>query len=153
MHTTKPYRKTLSACYLGFITQAITANFVPLLFITFHETYGISFGQLALISTCFFFTQLVVDFICAKFVDRIGYRACIVTAQIASGAGLMGLAFLPELLPSPFAGIILCVVIYALGSGLIEVLASPIVEACPFENKDKVMSLLHLSLIHISLRV
>ncbi len=143
MHTTKPYRKTLSACYLGFITQAITANFVPLLFITFHETYGISFGQLALISTCFFFTQLVVDFICAKFVDRIGYRACIVTAQIASGAGLMGLAFLPELLPSPFAGIILCVVIYALGSGLIEVLASPIVEACPFENKDKVMSLLH----------
>ncbi len=143
MHTTKPYRKTLSACYLGFITQAITANFVPLLFITFHETYGISFGQLALISTCFFFTQLVVDFICAKFVDRIGYRACIVTAQIASGAGLMGLAFLPELMPSPFAGIILCVVIYALGSGLIEVLASPIVEACPFENKDKVMSLLH----------
>lgn len=143
MHTTKPYRKTLSACYLGFITQAITANFVPLLFITFHETYGISFGQLALISTCFFFTQLVVDFVCAKFVDRIGYRACIVTAQIASGTGLMGLAFLPELMPSPFAGIILCVVIYALGSGLIEVLASPIVEACPFENKDKVMSLLH----------
>lgn len=143
MNTGKNYRKTLWACYLGFITQAISANFAPLLFLTFHETYGITFSQLAFISTCFFFTQLVVDFICAKFVDRIGYRVSIVTAQAACGMGLLGLAFLPELLPVPFAGIILCVVIYALGSGLIEVLVSPIVEACPFENKGGVMSLLH----------
>lgn len=143
MNTGKNYRKTLLACYLGFITQAISANFAPLLFLTFHETYGISFSKLAFISTCFFFTQLVVDFICAKFVDRIGYRVSIVTAQVACGMGLLGLAFLPELLPVPFAGIILCVVVYALGSGLIEVLASPIVEACPFENKGGVMSLLH----------
>ncbi|MCM1026535.1 MAG: MFS transporter [Roseburia sp.] len=143
MNAKRKYRKTLTACYLGFITQAIAANFAPLLFLTFHETYGISFGQLALIPTCFFFTQLVVDFVCAKFVDRIGYRVSIVTAQIASGLGIMGLAVLPELLPSPFAGIIVCVEIYALGSGLIEVLCSPIVEACPFENKDGVMSLLH----------
>ena len=91
----------------------------------------------------FFLTQLIVDFLSAKFVDRIGYRRCIVAAEAVSGAGLMMLAFLPDLCPHPFAGILVCVVVYAIGSGLIEVLCSPIVEACPFENKAGTMSLLH----------
>ena len=137
------YRKTLLACYLGFITQAIAANFAPLLFLTFHNTYGISLGRIALIPTAFFFTQLVVDLLSARFVDRIGYRACVVASEVTSTAGLIGLSFLPELLPDPFSGILICVVIYAIGSGLIEVLVSPIVEACPFDNKAGVMSLLH----------
>lgn len=143
MNTKKKYGKTLLACYLGFITQAISANFVPLLFLTFYRTYGISFGKLALISTCFYITQLGVDFFCAGFVDRVGYRVCAVLAEALSTVGLVGLAFMPGLLPSPFAGIIICTVVYAIGSGLIEVLCSPIVEACPFENKDGMMSLLH----------
>ena len=143
MENRKKYGKTLLASYLGFATQAVCANFVPLLFLTFHDTYGISFGRLAWISTCFFFTQLVVDFICAEVVDRIGYRKCIIAAEIASGVGLAGLAVVPDLLPSPFAGILLCVVVYAVGSGLTEVLGSPIIEACPFENKEGMMSLLH----------
>lgn len=139
----KNYKKTRLACYLGFVTQAICANFVPLLFLTFNKTYGISFSMLALISTCFFFTQLVVDFICAAIVDKLGYRVCIITAEVTSGLGLAGLSFLPDIMGSPYAGIILCVIIYAIGSGLTEVLASPIIEACPFENKDAMMSLLH----------
>ena len=137
------YRKTLIACYLGFITQAIAANFAPLLFLTFHNTYEIPLGRIALISTSFFLTQLVVDLLSARFVDRIGYRACVVASEVTSAAGLIGLAFLPDLLPDPFTGILLCVIVYAVGSGLIEVLVSPIVEACPFENKAGVMSLLH----------
>jgi len=137
------YRKTLIACYLGFITQAITANFAPLLFLTFHHDYQISLGQIALIPTAFFLTQLLVDAFCARYVDRIGYRRAIVVSQFAAGTGLVGLAFLPDLLPDPFTGIILSVIIYAVGSGLIEVLCSPIVEACPFSNKESVMSLLH----------
>lgn len=137
------YRRTQLACYLGFVTQAICANFVPLLFLTFHRVYQISFGQLALISTCFFFTQLIVDFICATVVDRLGYRPCIIAAEVTSGLGLAGLTLLPDLLPSPYAGILVCVMIYAIGSGLTEVLASPIIEACPFENKEGMMSLLH----------
>lgn len=143
MNTRKSYGKTLLACYLGFITQAISANFAPLLFLTFYRTYGISLDKLALVSTGFFFTQLVVDFVCAKYVDKIGYRKCVIASEVLSGAGLVGLAFLPELLPSPYAGILLCTVVYAIGSGLIEVLCSPIVEACPFENKEGTMSLLH----------
>ena len=143
MDNLKKYKKTQLACYLAFVTQAICANFAPLLFLTFHDSYGITFGTLALISTCFFFTQLLVDLVCAKIVDNIGYRPCIVAAEITSGLGLAGMAFIPELTPSPFVGIIICVIIYAIGSGLTEVLASPIIEACPFENKEGTMSLLH----------
>ena len=139
----KNYRKTLLACYLGFITQAIAANFAPLIFLTFHKTYGISLGRIALIPTAFFFTQLLVDLFCAKYVDRIGYRRSVVASEIFSALGLIGLAVLPELLGNPYVGILLSVIVYALGSGLIEVLASPIVEACPFDNKSSVMSLLH----------
>ena len=137
------YQKTMIACYLGFITQAITANFAPLLFLTFHRTYQISLGKIAFISTAFFFTQLLIDLFCAKYVDKIGYRKSVVASEILSAAGLIGLAFLPSLLPDPYVGILISVIIYAMGSGLIEVLVSPIVEACPFDNKESVMSLLH----------
>lgn len=137
------YRKTLVACYFGFITQAIAANFAPLLFLTFRSTYGIALDRVALIPTVFFFTQLLTDLASAKFVDKIGYRKCAVAAEVLSTAGLAGLAFLPDLLPVPFAGILFAVILYAIGSGLIEVLGSPIVEACPFENKEGTMSLLH----------
>ena len=143
MKTKDKYKKTLIACYLGFITQAIAANFAPLLFLTFHKSFGIPLGKVALISTAFYFTQLIVDVICAKFVDRIGYRVCAVASEITSAAGLIGLAVLPTVFPDPFIGIIISVIIYAVGSGLIEVLGSPIVEACPFEHKEAVMSLLH----------
>ena len=139
----KNYQKTLIACYMGFITQAIAANFAPLLFLKFHTDYNIPLGRIALISTTFYFTQLVVDVFCARFVDKIGYRKSVVVSEIASVLGLVGLSFIPDLCSSPFAGIIACVIVYAIGSGLIEVLCSPIVEACPFDNKEAVMSLLH----------
>lgn len=137
------YRKTLIACYLGFVTQAITANFAPLLFLTFHNVYNIPLGKIALISSVFFITQLIVDILCAKFADKIGYRRCVVGSQLFSAAGLLGLAFLPQIMPDPFMGIIISTIVYAVGSGLTEVLVSPIVEACPFEHKEAAMSLLH----------
>ena len=143
MEKQKNYKKTLVACYLGFVTQAITANFTPLLFLTFKNTYGIGFENIALIPMVFYFTQLLIDFAAAKFVDKIGYRVCVVSSQVLSAAGLVLMAVLPELLPVPFAGILIAVVLYAIGSGLVEVLVSPIVEACPFENKGGMMSLLH----------
>ena len=139
----KNYKKTLIACYLGFVTQAISANFVPLLFLTFRSTYGITLEKIAMIPMVFYLTQLLVDLAATKFADKIGYRICVLASQILSAAGIVLMAFLPELLPAPFVGILISVVLYAIGSGLIEVLVSPIVEACPFENKDGVMSLLH----------
>lgn len=137
------YKKTLRACYLGFITQAIAANYAPLLFLTFKNTYAISLDRIALIPMIFFITQLLTDLAAIKFVDKIGYRTCVVASQILSAIGLILMAILPELLPVPFIGILVSVVLYAIGSGLIEVLISPIVEACPFENKEGAMSLLH----------
>ncbi len=139
----KNYKRTLIACYIGFITQAISANFTPLLFLRFHNDYSISWSRIALISTVFYFSQLLIDLFCAKFVDRIGYRKAAIASQIASVIGLAGLAFLPDLFPSPYAGIVVSVIVYAIGSGLSEVLVSPIVEACPFDNKESAMALLH----------
>lgn len=141
--TNKKYRRTLVACYLGFITQAIAANFAPLLFLTFKSTYEIGLEKLALIPLTFYLTQFLVDFAATKFVDKIGYRFCVVSSQALSAAGFVLLTVLPDLLPAPFLGILIAVVLYAMGSGLVEVLISPIVEACPFENKDGMMSLLH----------
>lgn len=143
MTKAKNYKKTLIACYLGFITQAIAANFAPLLFLTFKDAYKISFEMIALVPMVFYLTQLLVDLVAVKFADIIGYRACVVASQAVSAAGLILMAFLPDILPDPFIGILIAVVLYAIGSGLIEVLLSPIVEACPFENKAGVMSLLH----------
>ena len=139
----KNYKKTLVACYLGFVTQAITANFTPLLFLTFKNTYGITLDKIALIPLVFYLTQLLTDLVATKFTDKFGYRACVVASQVVSAAGLALMAILPDILPIPFLGILLCVVLYAIGSGLEEVLLSPIVEACPFENKAGAMSLLH----------
>lgn len=139
----KNYKKTKLACYMGFITQAITANFMPLLYLTFYKMYEISLAKIAMISTTFFVTQLIVDFLCVKLADKMGYRKSIILSEIMAGTGLVMLSFVPDIMPDHYMGIILCTIVYAIGSGLIEVLCSPIIEACPFENKAGMMTLLH----------
>lgn len=139
----KNYNHTLIACYLGFVTQSITANFAPLLFLTFKDFYKVSLEEIALIPFTFYLAQILIDLAATKYADVIGYRTCVVVSQLVSALGLILMVVLPELLPVPFWGILAAVVLYAIGSGLIEVLVSPIVEACPFKNKDGVMSLLH----------
>ncbi|MCI5701037.1 MAG: MFS transporter [Lachnospiraceae bacterium] len=137
------YKHTIYASFIGYIVQAIVNNFVPLLFLTFQSEYGISLDKIALLTGMNFGVQLAVDLISAKFADRIGYRRCIIAAHIFSAAGLIGLTVLPDFLPDPYLGICLAVGTYAIGGGLIEVLISPIVEACPGKKKEKAMSLLH----------
>lgn len=137
------YQKTMYACFAGYIVQAIVNNFVPLLFLTFESDYNIPLSQITMLITFNFGIQLIVDLLSTKFVDRIGYRVSIVMAHGFSAGGLIGLVVLPDLLPNAFAGLLIAVVIYAIGGGLIEVLISPIMESCPTENKEKAMSLLH----------
>ena len=134
---------TLAACFTGYITQAIVVNFAPLLFVTFNTTYNISLTLIGLMITVNFGVQLTVDLLAAKFVDRIGYRPCAVAAHVFCCAGLVLLAVLPDVLPSPAVGLFIASAVYAAGGGLIEVLISPIVEACPYRKKKSVMSLLH----------
>lgn len=131
------------ACFTGYIVQAVINNFVPLLFLTFETTYHIPLSRITMLITINFGIQLLVDLLSAGFVDKIGYRASIITAHIFSAAGLLGLAVLPGLLPDAYMGLLVSVMIYAFGGGLIEVLISPIMESCPTENKEKAMSLLH----------
>lgn len=139
----KAYRKTIYACFLGYIVQAIVNNFVPLLFLTFQDTYNIPLSKITMLITFNFGLQLLVDLISVTFVDRIGYRVSMVLAHVLAALGLAALPVLPELLPDPFAGILAAVTIYAIGGGLLEVLVSPVVEACPTDNKETAMSLLH----------
>lgn len=139
----KNYNKTIYACFIGYIVQAIVNNFIPLLFLTFQRSYHIPLSKITLLVTINFLLQLGVDLVSIFFVDKIGYRASAILAHVAAVIGLAGLTVLPELFSDPFIGILIAVIIYAIGGGLLEVLVSPIVEACPSDNKEKTMSLLH----------
>lgn len=139
----KAYNKTLIACFVGYIVQAIVNNFVPLLFLTFHSSYGIPMTKITLLITFNFGLQLLVDLLSVTFVDRIGYRASMILAHICAAAGFVLLTILPDAFGDPFVGLLIAVTVYAVGGGLLEVLVSPVVEACPTDNKEKAMSLLH----------
>lgn len=137
------YDSTMRACFTGYIVQAIVNNFAPLLFLTFQRTYHIPLQQITLLVTFNFGIQLLTDLLSVAFVDRMGYRASMVLAHILSALGLICLTVLPERMGHPFAGILISVIVYAVGGGLLEVLVSPVVEACPSTHKEKVMSMLH----------
>lgn len=137
------YDCTMRACFTGYIVQAIVNNFVPLLFLTFQRTYHIPLQQITLLVTFNFGIQLLTDLLSVAFVDRMGYQASMVLAHILSALGLICLTVLPERMGHPFAGILISVIVYAVGGGLLEVLVSPVVEACPSTHKEKAMSMLH----------
>lgn len=141
--TKKKYKITITACFVGYIVQAIINNFTPLLFITFEKNYNIPLSQITLLVTANFVFQLLVDLASVKFIDKIGYKMSMIFAHIFSAAGLISLTILPEIFSNSFAGLLISVMIYSLGGGILEVLVSPIVESCPTDNKEKAMSLLH----------
>ena len=136
MSQTKNYQKTIYACFVAYMVQAVVNNFVPLLFVTFEETYGLPLSKITALVTFNFGIQLILDATSAGFVDKIGYRASMLIANTCAAAGLVLLTILPDLTPDPFVGILIAVMIYAVGGGLMEVLVSPIVEACPTDNKE-----------------
>ena len=134
---------TIYACFIGYIVQAIINNFAPLLFLTFQDSYGIPLSRITMLVTINFGLQLLVDLLAVGFVDKIGYRVSMIIAHVCAAMGILLLAILPHILPSPFMGLLLAVMVYAVGGGLLEVLVSPVMEACPTDNKEKAMSLLH----------
>ena len=143
MKRLKKYEHTIYASYLGYITQAICNNFAPLLFLTFASEFALTLDKITLVTTTNYLVQLTVDFLAVKYIDKIGYRVSIIASHIFSAAGLIGLAIFPEILGNAYVGIMLAVILYAIGGGITEVLISPIVEACPTKKKEAAMSLLH----------
>lgn len=138
----KNYRHTFFACYAGYFVQAIINNFLPLIFLTLQNSFSFSYDKISLLIVINFGVQLFVDLASTAFVDRLGYRKCVLAAHVFAFFGLALLGILPYVL-DPYKGIIISIVIYATGSGLIEVIISPVVEACPGEKKAAQMSLLH----------
>ncbi len=139
----KSYRVSLVACFLGYVTQAIAINFMPLLFATFRRDFSVSLDQIGFLVTINFAVQMVVDLLATRFGDRIGYRAGAIAAHVSAVLGLVSLGVLPYVLPEPYVGLVIGTVLMAVGGGLVEVLISPIVDAMPFKGKAGVMSLLH----------
>ena len=136
------YKSTMFACFAGYVVQSVVNNFVPLLFIIFQDSFQIPLSQITMLVTFNFAVQLTVDLLSAKFVDKIGYRASMLIAHICSAAGLILLAVLPNLM-DPFTGLLISVMIYAIGGGILEVLVTPIAECCPTDNREASVSLLH----------
>lgn len=137
------YKHTVYACFLGYIVQAVINNFAPLLFLTFQTSYNISLTKITMLVTFNFILQLCIDLLSAGFIDKLGYRLSMIMAHVLAAIGLFSLTVFPEVFPDPFAGLLVSVMIYALGGGLLEVLVSPVVEACPTDNKESTMGLLH----------
>lgn len=137
------YTHTILASYMGYITVAVTNTLAPLLFLTFQNTWGLTLSQITILSVANFGTQLLIDLLSTGFIDKLGYRISVVLAHIFSSAGLLGMAFLPHMFFSAYAGLIISAIFYGIGGGLLEVLISPIVEACPTKKKEAAMSLLH----------
>lgn len=137
------HRHTIAACYVGYVTQAIVNNLGPLLFLIWHERFGISFTALGLVVGINFGLQLLVDLVSPRAIDAVGYRLSMVVAHVTAAAGLVAMGILPFRFDHPFAGLVVAMIICAIGGGLLEVLVSPVVEACPTQNKAFHMSLLH----------
>ena len=143
MKQRNPFRRTLLACYCGYGVQAVINNLAPLLFVVFQDRFAVSLEEIGRLILINFGTQLFVDWLAIRFVDRIGYRKALVIAHLFSAASLLCLGLLPMALPSPYIGLVIAVMLYAVGGGLIEVLISPIVDSLPGDAKASAMSLLH----------
>lgn len=136
------FRHTKYAAYIGYITQAIVNNLAPLLFVSFQREFSLSLDRISVLITMNFGVQIITDIIAAKYVDRIGYRPACVIAHIFAALGLVGYGVLPFVI-SPYAGLLICSAVCAIGGGLTEVVISPVVEALPGDEKESAMSLLH----------
>ena len=137
------FKHTQLACYLAYISQAITTTFLPLLFVRLGTEYGFSLTKLTVLITITFFTEIFIDAFCPVFIKKIGYRNGMIFANICAVIGTAGLAVFPFIFKNPYIGFVLCDIFYAVGGGFDEVLVSPIVEACPTKNKARAMALLH----------
>ena len=135
-------KHTISACFIAITVQAIILNFPPLLFVTFENDLGISLAEISTLIAISFITQLSMDFTASKLPRVFNTRAMLVAGQVCSSVGLFCIAILPKIIP-PYAGLIIGMVIASFGSGIIEVLGSPTIEACPVENKSKILTVLH----------
>lgn len=139
----RKYLPTKIASYIGLVVQAVVNNFLPILFVALQDVYGLSYEQLARIIVFNFVTQIITDLLTPKILNRLGYRGCAIMCQGTAALGLSLLGILPRVMSDTYTAIIISVIIYAFGSGLMEVALSPLVENLPSSNKKGSMAILH----------
>lgn len=139
----KEFRLTLMAARMGFFTQALVNNLAPVFFVLFRVLYGFSYLQVGILAALNFTLQLFADITSPNLISRFGYRKCAMTAQALCAVGLILMPGLCILTGGVYISFIIPVLIYSYGAGMIEVLASPIVEAIPDLPENTKMSMLH----------
>lgn len=137
------YGRTICASFIGYFVQAAICTLAPLLYVRFQTELGLDLGQISLLITITFLTQLLVDLSSPLFLGKFGYRACLLVSHLLAAVGFAMMAFLPDCTADPFTGLVIAIIFYSVGAGLIEVIVSPIIDACPSERKGAAMNLLH----------
>lgn len=132
------------SCYIGYVVQAIINNLLPLFFLILQTDYSLTYealGRLILINFC---VQIAVDIVAVRAVNIIGYRTTVVLSHALAALGLAMLGLLPMLFPKNiYICLVAAICVYATGSGIIEVIISPLVEYLPTKNKSAQMCFLH----------
>lgn len=134
---------TKLACYVGYVVQAVINNFLPILFIALQDVYGLGYERLARLIIFNFASQIAVDFSAPKIVALFGYRKSAALSQAMAALGLVSMGILPRIMSNTYLAIIISIIIYAIGSGMMEVIISPIIEMLPTKNKSGNMAFLH----------
>lgn len=133
---------TVAACFTGLTVQSIVINLPPLLFLTFENEFKISLSKISLLIAISFITQLLMDFTASKMPILFSKRSTMVIGQVFCVCGLCGMALLPSVMP-PYVALIISTAVASFGSGIIEVMGNPIIEATPVKNKNRILSLMH----------
>ncbi len=138
------YKRTKIACFIGFVVQAIINNFLPLLFIIFNTKYSLNYEELGRLLFINFFIQLIVDMLTPAVVKHIGYRGASILCHGLAALGLCMLGILPALFPQYiYTCLVASIIVYASGSGIIEVCMSPMVALLPGDKKGADMVFTH----------
>ncbi len=138
------YKRTKLACYAAYFTMSSIFSLPPLLFVTFRETYGISYTLLGTLVLTNFCTQLGVDLIFTLFSKHFNVRKVVRIMPVLTSLGLLIYALFPMMFPHmAYAGLLLGTVIFSVSAGLSEVLLSPVIAAIPSETPQRDMSTLH----------
>ena len=138
------YKRVKIACYTTNVCMAVTANLSPILFLTFHNKYDISFSSLGSLVLINFTTQLIIDLIFSFFSHKINTNLAVKLTPVINAIGLIVFALSPFIFANRvYLGLCLGTVIFASSSGLAEVLISPVIAAIPSDNPEREMSKLH----------
>ena len=138
------FKRTKLACYTAYFTMSSIFCVPPLLFMTFHSLYNISYTLLGTLVLTNFCTQMLVDLIFTLFSKKFNIQKVVRVMPCITSLGLFIYALVPNFFPQyAYIGLVVGTIIFSVSAGLSEVLLSPVIAAIPSDNPQKDMSMLH----------